>query len=345
MSEIEEVRTALTVQRDLYLIHRDKILFVVDRGDWIPVIHEVFQGYGHLVVLIEPIEQPGQDYPLPQLIADYSTVLWLITKVSASHSNSTRRLVERAKSKGIDLFLISNPGYFTPDWASALDPANRAGCYRNAIAIMDAIGGNVGGKIFIDSDDGTQLILGVPTGNWITEAGIREMPGTNGPFGELCTAPYSAFGRYVLQPGDFLTNPINEVTEPIALWFARGKLEGIEGGKQADQLRNTLARARDYRAFNIGEFSFGVNPGKPEKLHRSVIAEKLVGGIHIAIGTNSMCLQESCPEIHLFHYGRYNAGVHIDAIKFGATVRFVPRKNASAEPIPVKIVEKGKLVV
>lgn len=327
-----EVCKVLSAQRDLYLRRNDKVLFVLDNAELICAIRDTFLGFNYHIALIDPIERPGQDYTIPSDAANDRTVAWLVTQASASHSPTTRKLMDR------EMFLISNPG-ITPDWSAVLDPANREPCERNANAVLNAIGGDVGGTFIVSAKDGTHLIIKTPDDNWEKEIGTRSGIGTNGLYGEVCTAPYSAFGRYVLQPGDFLTNPINEVTEPIALWIAKGKVEGIDGGKQATQLRDTLAQAHNHLAFQLGEFAFGINPGKPKKLLRSVVAEKLVGGIHIAIGTNQLCLKESCPDIGKFRYGRYSAGVHIDCIKFGATVCL----KRESQP-PKAIVENGVLV-
>ena len=145
----------------------------------------------------------------------------------------------------------------------------------------------------------------------------------------------------MLQPGDFLTNPINEVIEEITLTIKNNRVVKIEGGVQAETLKLMLEEAKNPLAFNLGEFAIGINPAKPKKLHRSVVAEKLLGGIHIAIGTNGVCLKETCPNIHKFAHGRYDAEVHIDAIKFNSSVFF------RAEEIGrlVTLLKDGKLMV
>jgi len=140
-------------------------------------------------------------------------------------------------------------------------------------------------------------------------------------------------------PGDFLTNPINRVDERIVLIIHDNHVTQIIGGPQSEILIKMLKKPKDPKALNLGEFAIGLNPGKPETLYRSVIAEKLLGGIHIAIGSNAICLKNDCSEIKKFKYGRYTTEVHIDCIKFGATVFFEPEA-----PITT-ILDKGKLMV
>lgn len=325
----------LEAQRELYLRPDDKILFVVDEEYQTAPLDDIFHNYEHDVVLIPKVKQPGQNYGLNEELMEGKTVGWLIASVSISHSAMSVKMLERG------MFLISNPG-ISPDWLAILDPENRQPCREQAESILKAIAGDMGGTIVINADDGTNLCLRVPSGNWFKETGEREGFGTNGPYGELATAPYWAQGTYVLRPGDFATNPLNEIKEKIHLTIRNNRVVRIRGGSQARILKEMLKKADDPKAWSLGEFAFGLNPGRPSPVYRSVIAEKLKGGIHIALGTNALCLQQSCPEIDKFPYGRYNAGVHIDCIKFSASVAFLPRKRLD---VLVPILKKGEFLI
>ena len=334
------IRKVLEMQRDIYLVFGDKILFVIDDPLIITLINNILTekcGYYCEIAIIPTMETPGQDYPLSESHLENKTVGWLITQASASHSLATKKMLDRK------MFVISNPG-ITPDWPAMLNPKNRSACQNNANAILSAIGGNIGGTICVSHEDGTDLTLNLPNKNWLRETGERNVF-TNGTYGELCTAPYFANGCYVLNPisGDFFTNPLNRVRKRTTLVIKDNHVVKITGGKQAEFLKRMLEKTGDKRAFCLGEFAFGLNPGlKPQdKIYRSVIAEKIAGGIHIAIGTNSVCLSENCPEIGKFKYGRYNAGVHIDAIKFGANVVFCP-ENSNRQ---ILILDKSHLLV
>ena len=180
----------------------------------------------------------------------------------------------------------------------------------------------------------------VPSGNWIKEVGKRTGVGTNGLCGEYMTSPYEANGVYVLNPGDFLTNPINEVKERIVLIVRNNRIIEIQGGAQAELFKQMLEETGNFMAFNLAEFAIGLNPGKPERVHRSVVAEKLVGGIHIAAGTNSLCLSEYCPELEKFQHGRYTCGVHVDCIKFNSSVFF----QADGQDEWITLLVKGEMI-
>lgn len=322
LTEQAIIESVLVAQRDLYLRKGDRIVFIVDSSQKIGKgrLCKIFGNFDIAYFPVPEIENPGQDYPLDLEHLDGYNVAWLLTGVSASHAPTTRKLLEKG------MFLISNPG-ITPDWPAILAPQNREACQANAGRLVNAIGGDVGGKFFITHEDGTNLTLEVPAKNWIHEVGMREGFGTNGPYGELATAPFNAHGTLVLQPGDFLTNPINRVNSKVVLTIKNNHVQKIEGELEARMLKKMLDGVpRPALAHCLGEFAFGLNPGRPEKLYRSVIAEKLLGGIHVALGTNSILLQKSCPEKdnrEKFLYGRYDAGVHIDCIKFHPTVSYV----------------------
>lgn len=201
-------------------------------------------------------------------------------------------------------------------------------------AILSRMGGDVGGTLHIEAPGGTYLTMRVPDRNW-QEKTSHDLFSW---FGELFTSPFSGLGRLVLNTGDFLTNPKTEITSPLALWIARGKVDGFNG-TQSEELRTRLAKTRNYNAFRVAEFAFGINPDWLKWLPDSISESQLAGAIHIGIGTNNGCLRADCPEMQKFQYGRYDAKIHIDAIKFGATIRFRDKDGTTRV-----IVENGKLL-
>ena len=333
--EAQLLRQVLEVQGQLYLKPGDRILFVLVGPYAEAPVERWFRDYSPNVVRIPAIEHPSQDYPLDESLLEGKTVGWLIVNVSISHAPSTCKMVERG------MFIISNPG-ITSNWPAVLDPENRPICQAHASAILKAIGGDVSGRVHITHQDGTDLDLWVPEGNWEAEIGGRKNVGTNGLYGELYTAPYLAEGIYVLQPGDFLTNPINRLCSIVRLIIRGNKVTAATGDRDAIQLREILNGGKTPFRYMLGEFAIGLNPAILAQVYRSVVAEKLVGGIHIAIGTNSVCLKPECPDIGKFQHGRYNAGVHIDCIKFGTTVVFYPKTEPEKE---VTILQGGVLMV
>lgn len=329
-----QLKKVLEAQKNLYLKPGDNILVVITSSFKNAPMEKVLQGYDHEIVRIPDAQHPGENYQLNGSFLDGRTVGWLISNVSISHSVSSRKMIDRG------MFLISNPG-ITSDWPAMLNPVNSQICQKNADNIINAIGGDVGGELHIIADDGTDLKLKVPNGNWEKETGTRKGIGTNGLYGELATSPYEADGTYVLKPGDFLTNPLNRVYEEVRLTIRSNRIVEIRGGVLAKTFKKMLEETNDPKAFNLGEFAIGINPGKPKGVYRSVVAEKMISGIHIAAGTNSICLKESCPDLSKFQYGRYNCGIHIDAIKFNPSVFF----KADGKGQCITIMKNGKLMV
>ncbi|MBD3359510.1 MAG: hypothetical protein GF365_02280 [Candidatus Buchananbacteria bacterium] len=337
---IELVKEVLVYLAEIYLKEDDQILFVIDQPFADIPVEPMFVAWPHDVVVIPKVERPGQDYELDESLLKDKTVGWLISSVSISHAQSTKKMIDAG------LFLISNPN-ITPDWPATLTREANIICAYRAHHLLSFMSGgkedvNPGGKIKVSDDYGTMLTLSVPANNWDTEIGDREGMGTNGPFGELANIPYDANGVYVLCPGDWLTNPINEVTEEIRLTIKGNLVVDIQGGEQAEQLRQVLKKADNLLAYSLGEFSIQLNPFKPDKLYTSVIAEKLEGGMHLAIGSNHMLIKDTCPpeERAKLNFGVYDAGVHIDCITFGKKVEWNKKENSS-----LVLLNKGRLIV
>jgi len=340
---VELVKEVLARLAEIYLKEDDKILFVVDAQLQEVDFNHIFEAWPYDVVRIPKVERPGQDYELDESLIEGKTVGWLISSVSISHAQSTKKMIEAG------LFLISNPN-ITPDWPATLTRAAYVACGYRVHHLLYFMSGRLegerpGGTIEITDDQDNRLTLKVLANNWDEEIGDREGMGTNGPFGELANIPYDANGIYVLRPGDWLTNPINEVKEEIKLIIKGNLVVDIQGSKQAEQLKQLLKKADNPLAYSLGEFSIQLNPSKPEKVQTSVIAEKLEGGMHIAIGSNHMLIKDSCPpeEREKLTYGIYNAGVHIDCITFGKTVKFF-REGEGLED-SFSIIHNGRLLV
>lgn len=326
----------LAAQRDLYLKPNDKVLVVISTSFSDAPIEDTLLSYDYRIVRIDDPTRPGQEYPLGKDVLDWGAdVGWIISSVSLSHSVGAE-MIEHG------MFVISNPG-ITEDWAAVMSPENSRSCQQTADALERAIGGDVGGTIHITSSGGTNLYLKVPKGNWTKEVGKRALGevGTNGVFGEFSTAPYDANGVWMLQPGDFLTNPINRVGSEVKIVIRDNKVERLEGENRPNELYEMLLKANHPLAFNLGEVAIGINPARPEDVKTSVVAEKLLGGAHIAIGTNAMCLRADCPDLDRFAHGRYNAGVHIDCIQFGVSVTFTPEGSDKE----ILLMEDGKLAI
>lgn len=91
------------------------------------------------------------------------------------------------------------------------------------------------------------------------------------------------------------------IKEPIRIEISKGYITSIEGGEEADILRETLASYGDKRVYLIAEVGFGMNPGA-SLCGRMLVDEGVFGTMHIGIGNN------------LSYGGSCDTPVHIDLI-------------------------------
>ena len=91
------------------------------------------------------------------------------------------------------------------------------------------------------------------------------------------------------------------IKEPIRLQVEKGYITKIEGGKEADILREALAAFNDPRVYLAAEVGFGLNPAASLS-GRMLEDEEVYGTMHIGIGNN------------LAYGGSCNTPIHIDLI-------------------------------
>ena len=91
------------------------------------------------------------------------------------------------------------------------------------------------------------------------------------------------------------------IKEPIRLQVEKGYITKIEGGKEADILREALAAFNDPRVYLAAEVGFGLNPAASLS-GRMLEDEGVYGTMHIGIGNN------------LAYGGSCNTPIHIDLI-------------------------------
>ena len=91
------------------------------------------------------------------------------------------------------------------------------------------------------------------------------------------------------------------IKEPIRLQVEKGYITKIEGGKEADILREALAAFNDPRVCLAAEVGFGLNPAASLS-GRMLEDEGVYGTMHIGIGNN------------LAYGGSCNTPIHIDLI-------------------------------
>lgn len=140
-------------------------------------------------------------------------------------------------------------------------------------------------QIRVTTKNGTDLSMSV-VGRPIMELAGVFRPGAIAcfPDGEVACAPLEGTceGRLVV---DVHMHSIGHIREFITLTVEKGMVVKIEGGAQADQLKQIWATTGDENSGNIAELALGTNPLSRLTGHVSEIKKKL-GLVHIGIGDN-----------------------------------------------------------
>ena len=102
---------------------------------------------------------------------------------------------------------------------------------------------------------------------------------------------------------------VGAVSAPVRLTVRDGVIVSIEGGSDAETLREILTRPGDENCLRIGELGIGLNPCAIP-CGSLLEDEAPLGTVHIAAGNNASN----------FPGGQVSAPVHIDMIAKGATV-------------------------
>lgn len=116
----------------------------------------------------------------------------------------------------------------------------------------------------IVSDAGTDVVMMLGEYPVITQYGFTEQPGRwdHFPSSFLYTWPNEGGtnGKIVLNKGDFIW-PLNKyLAEPITLEIKDGYIRKIEGGGDAQMLRDQMESFKDPEAFAVSHIGWGVDP-------------------------------------------------------------------------------------
>lgn len=251
---------------------------------------------------ILPRERDGQEPPAPAAAAMKAADVFLcVVGKSITHTQAVKEAVAQG-ARGLVLT------HFTEEMLvrggiEADFPAIAPTCRAIAQALQGAQ------TVHLTSRHGTDLTYSakgrrgnalygvVEPGEFSTiptiEANVSPLEGTaNGVIVADASIPYIGIG--VLE-------------EPVVCHVKDGRITSIEGGRQAQMLKDDLASKADPNVYNIAEMGMGLNP-KCHFCGFMLEDEGVEGSVHIGIGT-SITLG-----------GTVKAACHYDLIMTGATV-------------------------
>jgi leucyl aminopeptidase (aminopeptidase T) len=156
--------------------------------------------------------------------------------------------------------------------------------------------------------EGTDLTIDLTGRPAFGLSGFAREPGqfSGLPDGEAAIAPIEGSTSGVIV-NPYLIEQIGQVSEPFRMEVASGRIGRIEGGAQADALREILDRKDPGGRNCAAELALGTNPAC-RLIPKSREVKKRLGQAHVALGDN-MSLA-----------GTVESGIHLDIIMLRPTV-------------------------
>jgi len=114
-----------------------------------------------------------------------------------------------------------------------------------------------------------------PKGPVVNDVGFADTPGPHFLSGQLTPGYSNAVNGLIVFDGSVVP-PVGLVKEPIRLHVRNGRVEKIEGGKDALALDSWLKSFNDPGMFRVAHLSFGANPGA--KLTGNIVEDERVWG-------------------------------------------------------------------
>jgi len=255
-----------------------------------------------VILIMEPRKAHGIEPPSPVAEAmKTSDVIFLPTSKSIAHTMAT----QEAKQKGVRVVTIAE---VTEDMLiSGGIEAN----FEEQAPIAEKISKLLtkGEKAELSSKNGTRLFLklkGRP-GRAVTGLATERGGYASPPNIEASIAPVEESTNGVIVVDGSISS-IGMVSSPVKITFKNGKAIKIEGGVEAEKLKEILTSANDDNVYYAAEFGIGLNPFC--KLKGLLLEDEgSFGSCHIALGSNAD------------FGGRLRTPLHIDNIIKNATVK------------------------
>ena len=256
------------------------------------------------MVVFEPTKSHGE--PPPDMVGaamERATAAFLVTTKSMSHTPAVRA----ARAAGCRI--ITMPEVYPHMLIHGAIEADFPAQAVVAAKLRDMLTAAKTARIICE-ENGTDIsfVLEGRTGRAVD--GIARTPGSFAapPNIESCIAPVEdkTNGVYV---GSASIAGVGAVSSPVRLTIENGVIKTIEGGQDADLLKEILDRPGNPNCYRIGELGIGLNPCAIP-CGSLLEDEAPLGTVHIAAGNNASN----------FPGGQNSAPVHIDMIAKGATV-------------------------
>lgn len=238
---------------------------------------------GEATVVVSPPRSIDNEEPTPPVAVAMleADVIYLPVTFAMAHTVAVRKAIaEGARVVSMSAFterMMEEGGLFA-DFA-----ARRPLCQAMAKRLTEA------SQVRVTNPAGTDLSLGIGGRRGNSHACIVDQAGfTAVPNIEANTSPVEGTteGPLVVD-GSIPYYGVGVITDPVRFEISGGFVRAIEGGSQAEFLRELLARQNDEWVYNIAQFAIGLNPECREFTGEMLNDEGVNGTIHIGIGTSS----------------------------------------------------------
>ena len=256
------------------------------------------------MIVFEPTERHGA--PIPEMVGpamEKVTVAFLITTKSMSHTPA----VKMARAAGCRI--VTMPEIYPHMLMKGAIQADFPAQAPIAEAVREMLTKAKSARIVCEKV-GTDISFVLEGRNGRALTGIAKEPGSFAcpPNIEACLAPVEEKTN-----GVFVINAsiagVGAVTEPVKVTVENGVIASIEGGSDADKLRDILTKPDNPNCFRISELGIGLNPCAIP-CGSLLEDEAPMGTVHIAAGNNASN----------FPGGQVSAPLHIDMIAKDSTV-------------------------
>jgi len=265
-----------------------------------------------VTTIMEPAQEHAKEPPKPVAEAMKAAEVVLIpTTKSLSHTDA-RRAATKAGAR-----IASMPG-ITQDM---MQVGGLTADYKQIAALTDKVANILekAKKVRVTSPSGTDLTMSIEERPPLRDTGLYRKAGEWGnlPAGEACLAPVEGTTNGVL----VMDSMGSTVTQPLKITVKDGWAKRFDGPDAAKL--ESLLKAADKNAYNIGELGIGTNP-KARITGNVLEDEKVLGTVHIALGDNTS-----------YEGGHTKSKIHLDGILFQPTVKVDTRL----------LMQKGELLV
>lgn len=270
-----------------------------------------------VVTVMAPVEVDGGEPPAAVAAAmKTANLLFLAVTRSISHSLATRQAVEAgARAVSLAGFI---PEMFYEGGINADFLALKPQC--------DALASRLGAarRAELTTPAGTNMAFDLTGRPGNSHSGIVPERGFTGATNiEANISPVEGSSEGVIVADAAVPNyAIGPLREPIRLTVEAGRIVEIQGGEQAQFLKERFQEHRDAAVYNVAQLAFGLNP-ESKICDRFLECHGAAGTAHIGIGTST------------FLGGTVKAPLHFDVMMYRPTLVLDGEK----------VIDEGRLLI